>query len=719
MNQQGHAQANQQPQGQPQPPQVNLEINPNDPPEVKYLKGIARAQQMERQKDIDRLKQNEYDLKNIQMAFAKMQEDKERAEKEAERQEYQRMREQETIIQLEKELERLEHEKLIRRMAGVHIQPPPIPRQVIQPPKLVLKNPQQMHLEQKQETVQQNDEKVEEMQIIIQLLSKVAGQDVGSRQLIETLQNKVMTQREKQTQVSQQINQATTIAKKFKPALPYPTNIINQRQIGIQKPRIMDPSKISLTIKPFNPTHKPKPDFADTWNYILNYTEGEQLLEDEYKIILNYSLEGEAHRFFNSLKQMDKSLQEILDAFTQLYTRRRTLDDDIADFNSFKRNEKEPIYEAIQRAKILAERLESLHSPAAWPEIKTNMLKCVLTQIISKNCKKYLATEERKHKRVGAEISFDTLIDLVEDYETAHDDIPNKDIETIFNACSFSVKSDADVILARMNSTPAFRSSSKIRTKSIDAKLDKLYDQVSHLNAIIHKERQKPRSPSPHRSQANTRYPVDRSRRPLRDNDTEMKDVSSQQQRSQTPTAKVYEEHKGSYNPQQQFATNNKKVHYSDSKPQPKNDANSDRKRSNNNTQQYNRSYSRDRYNNQYSRDRSSSRDARQTSRNPSRDSYYRDSNNRSRQYRSNESRSRDRRSYSRDSQRSNSQSRSYPNQKYDANRSNQRHRSRDSDGHEVKVLINSNEGICTLCKQQIRANTFCAATGILHDQSN
>jgi len=502
----------------------------------------------------------------------------------------------------------------------------------------------------------------------------------------------------------------------------------------------MDPAKISQTIKTFNPAARPKPDFADTWNYILNYTEGEELLEEEYKTILNYSLEGEAHRFFNSLKQLNKSLREILDAFTQLYTRRRTLDDDIADFNAFKRQQKEPIYEAIQRAKILAERLESLHSPAAWPEIKTNMLKCVLTQIISKNCKKFLATEERKHKRVGAEIDFETLIDLVEDYETAHDDIPTADIETIFNACSFSVKNDADVIMARMNARPAFRSSSKGRSKSIDSKLDKLSEQMSHINAVINKEKIRPRSPSPYaRPKATTTFKPERPRRPIFEPDVEMKDTSRPTTPTRPPspspwqttnkTTPMYQEYKGTYKPSQNFQPySDKKVHYTQNnyqtpKPQfdaKKPDSNPYHKYEQKRDQpSYNRAYSSERYKNTYQRNRSQSRENYRSRENSQSRDYRRP------YYRSNDYENRQKyqsRSPSRERYRSNSRGRYPSKSNYDANsRSTNytRPRSQDHDGHKVKVLINSNDNICELCKQQIQVNSLCAITGKVHDQLN
>lgn len=788
------------PQAQQQPYILNLDINPNDTPEIKALKEMAAKQQREKIREEQLRQQKENDLKKLDQSLQQARNEKQTLEQQKQQMEHERIKEQQIRIQLEQEIQKLEHEKLVRRMADVDInakyrQPPPqAARQILAPPKLILKNPQEMQVTETEKSNTKFDTLADSQQIMIELWKKTAGNDRDLLKLIDDLERNVQTQKDNTFLVSQQINQATTVAKQYKPTLPYPNNIIDRRRQA-EKPRIMDPRTISQTIKSFNPDSKPKPDFADTWRFILNYTEGEEMLEEEYKTILNYCLEGDAHRLFNDLKEMNKPLKEILEAFTQLYTRRRTLDDDISDFNSFKRHPKEPIYSSMQRAKILAERLEKLYSSAAWPEIKNNMLKCVLTQIISKNCKKFLSTEERKHKRVGADIDYDTLIDLVEDYEATHDDMPNSEIETVFNACSFTAKNDADVIMARMKAKPAFRDKSQNRSKSLDTKIDTLSEQISQITAVMHKERNKYRSPSPYTRTATSTSDQNRSRRSIYEanKDVEMTDttkpVVSSYHRSPTPgtplnqpawhtrpkQTPMYDKHKTDYNTSNQKS---KQIHFGDStfpkynRPEtPKYDQKTsyDYKKpyfKDNQTSNYNRSssydqnkygsnqrsYSNDRYkygsnqrsqsydrsqygsnqrSNSYNRDRDKYNSYR--NRSQSRDRYsqgsrYRDrSSSRNTDYRKQDYRDKYRdsktkypsRPHSENRYRNHSQDRYHSESENGTNRNRNRASSREKDGHAVKVLINSNDNICDLCKQQIQVNSMCAITGKTHNQLN
>jgi len=163
---QGQAQAQAQPnvQEQPQPQQkqnnpqempglaANLEINPNDTPEVRLLKDLAKAQLQERNKEAALRQQQEQLIANMQKNLNDAQNEKNIAEHLKQQLEHEKVKEQQARLNLEKELQKLEHEKLVRQMAQVNINvPPPAVHNILQPPKLTLKNPQEMQLQHKQE----------------------------------------------------------------------------------------------------------------------------------------------------------------------------------------------------------------------------------------------------------------------------------------------------------------------------------------------------------------------------------------------------------------------------------------------------------------------------------------------------------------------------------------------------------------------------------------
>jgi hypothetical protein len=506
-----------------------------------------------------------------------------------------------------------------------------------------------------------------------------------------------------------------------------PTNIIAYR--NTPAPAILEPRTIVQCIKYFNPDARPEQDFTDTWRFICLHTRKEKLTEEEYIHILNYCLVGEAHRLYTDLVDKNKSLKDILAAFTKLYTKRRTVNNDMHDINNFVRRAREPIFKAMQRAEILAERLESLYSEAAWPEIKQRILKSLLFQIIPSSTRKFVEKEEQRLNRIGIDMDFDALINLVEDREMSYSEIPTTDVHTSMNACSGTIKSNIET--PQQKYTPSYTHNDTIHIKE---KVVDLETKLHKLSAAVY--RQRTRSPSPY-----TRPPPP----PITSKHKEELDKLKGTSRPQSPN-NTYAATKTVFTPPAppptapNFTYGNKSTppyQSTSNAPQARNGANYpyDRERSRERTrpndynrQNYNRTPSReyrdpsrDRYRNT-SRTRDYSRDNRRPSYDKNRSSKYNNNRNYSKdRYTKDRDYSKNRyannRNYSNDRHRNSSYDK---NRSYGANRSRSRTRNEvDENGQTIKVTINSNENICDRCKSYMHANSICVSTGLPHENLN
>jgi len=120
-------------------------------------------------------------------------------------------------------------------------------------------------------------------------------------------------------------------------------------------------------------------------------------------------------------------LKHMLDTFADLYAPRNTIEEDQKEVDNFTRKAKEPIRTAMRRFSCLVDKIRCLSNPISWPDIKYKMCKSVLKQIITIKTRQFIDYEEAKIKKVGGQFDMKELIELVNDFETSHSEVPTED----------------------------------------------------------------------------------------------------------------------------------------------------------------------------------------------------------------------------------------------------------------------------------------------------
>jgi hypothetical protein len=69
--------------------------------------------------------------------------------------------------------------------------------------------------------------------------------------------------------------------------------------------------------------------------------------------------------------------------------------------------------------------------PTSWLDIKYRMSKSVLKQIITIKTRQFINYKEQKIKKVGGQFDMKELIELVNGYETSHNEVPTEDIAIV------------------------------------------------------------------------------------------------------------------------------------------------------------------------------------------------------------------------------------------------------------------------------------------------
>ena len=98
----------------------------------------------------------------------------------------------------------------------------------------------------------------------------------------------------------------------------------------------------------FNPDNNSEKDFTDIWKRILLYTQNFKLDEKAYKDILATVTEGSASNILYEMIVENKPLDIILQTFSDLFTKRRTILTDANEINNFKCKANEPIITAMR-----------------------------------------------------------------------------------------------------------------------------------------------------------------------------------------------------------------------------------------------------------------------------------------------------------------------------------------------------------------------------------
>ena len=277
-------------------------------------------------------------------------------------------------------------------------------------------------------------------QIMLNMMERLAHDKPGDtvmQQMLRDASNSIQNQKQKAFARQEELASTRNLAERYENKLRRP-QISRDPRYSQETVRKLEPHNILKAIKPFNPDHNPgTADFTDTWLYILSYTKSlGPLTENSYIDILLLVLQGQAHKIVYEMTMNRMDLDDILDTLSNLYCTKKTILDDMRDLNTFKRNSGEPIMRTMSRARLLVEKLKYLYPQGSWQDSCDRILMSLLKQVISKKTRMYIDIEEKKKLKLGIFLDYKACLDMVDTYETTHEEIPKQEVVTTVNACS-------------------------------------------------------------------------------------------------------------------------------------------------------------------------------------------------------------------------------------------------------------------------------------------
>ena len=228
----------------------------------------------------------------------------------------------------------------------------------------------------------------------------------------------------------QELNRVERIAERYQPTLEMPEFREPpegyRRQFGT-----LSMKNIINNVPKFDPDNE-HGKFSYTWQAILQFGRLEYFNEEEYKQVLSTVLQGPAQDTYQEMARQGYPLKHMLDTFADLYAPRNTIEEDQKEVDNFTRKAKEPIRTAMRRFSCLVDKIRCLSNPISWPDIKYKMCKSVLKQIITIKTRQFIDYEEAKIKKVGGQFDMKELIELVNDFETSHNEVPTEDFTIVY-----------------------------------------------------------------------------------------------------------------------------------------------------------------------------------------------------------------------------------------------------------------------------------------------
>jgi hypothetical protein len=310
--------------------------------------------------------------------------------------------------------------------------------------RMEMGTPQQDQIKNKEKQIKTQANALQQQDIIIDMIQKVqsttpANNDIA--ELVKVAKENIMLQKQQLQHTQAEIEQSKKVATYYSPALQRPPlyeftdmNITGTREA-------LEAKNIRAAIEPFNPDKNTESDFGDTWRQVLLYTQNFKMDEKAFINILTILIQGSASKVLYEQTMAQKSLYNILQTLGDLYSKRRTIVDDMNDLNTFKRKPNEPIHTAMQRAKIAAERVRHLWPATIWnANKKLEILLSILRQIISPETKRHLEYEEMKYMKTGTMLEYNAMLDLVETFEMTRDQMPRTEKNLIINVCTGTPK---------------------------------------------------------------------------------------------------------------------------------------------------------------------------------------------------------------------------------------------------------------------------------------
>ena len=186
----------------------------------------------------------------------------------------------------------------------------------------------------------------------------------------------------------------------------------------------------------FDPSDKSH-DFKHTWQKLLDYGTMNEFQEEHYMQALGSILKGEAYETYTEFKTMNKSLEDILDYFAGVYTKKRCLATDRKAVDEFTRRKGESIIVCMERAILAIDKLRYVYPPNGWSVLRQNMRQNILMQVVKEETKRAIQMEvDNVHEDTGMPYDFEKLIRFADRYERNHNASPKDDLTTLFKVAS-------------------------------------------------------------------------------------------------------------------------------------------------------------------------------------------------------------------------------------------------------------------------------------------
>ena len=309
--------------------------------------------------------------------------------------------------------------------------------------------PEQTQIAHKEQIIKNQDNSLNQQELLINLVEQTTqaagpqtqdGQPADLSNIMLLLKENLKQQREIIEKSTKELEQSKQAATHYIPSLDMPP-LYEYTDYSIEGTREdLQARNIRAAIQPFDKEANPDSDFAHTWRAILLYTHKFRLDESAYKHILTTLLQGSAARVLYEMTRDNKPFTAIVTALGELYAVRRTIIDEMNDLNNFKRFPKESIHTAMQRARVMTERLRHMWPPSTWESTKRlEFLVAILRQIITKPTRQHLENEELKYLKAGAQLEYNAKLDLIETFETSNNQVPSTPTGLTLAVCTSSL----------------------------------------------------------------------------------------------------------------------------------------------------------------------------------------------------------------------------------------------------------------------------------------
>jgi hypothetical protein len=254
----------------------------------------------------------------------------------------------------------------------------------------------------------------------------------GIQRLVHTFTQKaILAQRDAKAK-DEGLQQAQRVTRYYetpiaRPAFPAPDH---RRTIRVNHKELL---MLTGYFDPNDKTH----DFKHTWQKLLDYGTMNEFQEEHYMQALGSILKGEAYETFTEFKTMNKSLEDILDYFAGVYTKKRCLATDRKAVDEFTRRKGESIIVCMERAILAIDKLRYVYPPNGWAVLRQQMRQNILMQVVKEETKRAIQMEvDNVHEDTGMPYDFEKLIRFADRYERNHNTTPKDDLTTLFKVAS-------------------------------------------------------------------------------------------------------------------------------------------------------------------------------------------------------------------------------------------------------------------------------------------